>query len=296
MKGVARTRVALVLGAGGPVGHAFHAGVVAALHARAGWDARDASLVVGTSAGSQVALLLRAGMAPSDLHARVVGDAMTDEGRRVGEHFRRTSLPRWPRIGGAPASLRYLALVARGRTPWSLGRSVAALLPAGSVHREAEMGGWRERFGDGWPAAPTWLPAVDLDTGEVVLFGRADAPRADVGLAAASTSSVPGFCAPVSVAGRRFIDGGVACSHHLREVGDGFDEVFVSSPLSTYGWVSRDLRDAARRLERGGAKVTLFEPDRALAQTIGHRFLDPSRAKAVGLEAFRLACGALRRS
>ena len=35
------SRVGLVLGAGGTVGHAYHAGTLAAL-AEAGWDARDA--------------------------------------------------------------------------------------------------------------------------------------------------------------------------------------------------------------------------------------------------------------
>ena len=56
------TRIGLVLGAGGAVGHAFHAGVLAALADETGWDAREAEVVVGTSAGSVVGALLRAGM------------------------------------------------------------------------------------------------------------------------------------------------------------------------------------------------------------------------------------------
>ncbi|MGI8753549.1 MAG: patatin-like phospholipase family protein [Acidimicrobiales bacterium] len=64
----ARSRVAVVLGAGGPVGHAFHAGVLAAL-AEEGWDGRNADLLVGTSVGAITAGLLRAGLAPSDLFA-----------------------------------------------------------------------------------------------------------------------------------------------------------------------------------------------------------------------------------
>ena len=59
--------IALVLGAGGTVGHAFHAGVLTALAEVCGWDARRADVVVGTSAGSVVAALLRAGMPPADL-------------------------------------------------------------------------------------------------------------------------------------------------------------------------------------------------------------------------------------
>ena len=43
-----------MLGAGGAVGHAFHAGVLAALSDETGWDAGDAEVIVGTSAGSLV--------------------------------------------------------------------------------------------------------------------------------------------------------------------------------------------------------------------------------------------------
>ena len=64
-----RPKVAVVLGAGGTVGHAFHAGVLTALHDELGWDARRADLLVGTSAGSIVASMLRAGMPAADLAA-----------------------------------------------------------------------------------------------------------------------------------------------------------------------------------------------------------------------------------
>ena len=63
-------QIGLVLGAGGSVGHAFHAGVLAALSDATGWDARDADVIVGTSAGSVVGALLRAGLSGPDLAAR----------------------------------------------------------------------------------------------------------------------------------------------------------------------------------------------------------------------------------
>ena len=74
-------RVGLVLGAGGAVGHGFHAGTLAALAEVAGWDARSADIVVGTSAGSVVGAMLRAGADPSDLFARAVGEPMSGAGR-----------------------------------------------------------------------------------------------------------------------------------------------------------------------------------------------------------------------
>src|SRR6516162_9218892 len=69
-----RARVALVLGAGGPVGRAFHAGVVRALEDACQWDARTADLIVGTSAGAQAAALLRAGVDGRELFAHATGE------------------------------------------------------------------------------------------------------------------------------------------------------------------------------------------------------------------------------
>jgi NTE family protein len=63
-------RIGLVLGAGGVIGHAFHAGVLDGLCDATGWDPRDAEVIVGTSAGSVVGALLRAGFSPRDLAAR----------------------------------------------------------------------------------------------------------------------------------------------------------------------------------------------------------------------------------
>ena len=78
-------RVGLVLGAGGNVGRAFHAGVLAALQDATRWDARGADVIVGTSAGSLDGALLRAGLSPRDLAAHTVGEPL-DSGQEEGEH------------------------------------------------------------------------------------------------------------------------------------------------------------------------------------------------------------------
>ena len=77
-------RIALALGAGGVVGHAYHAGVLAALEEATGWDPRDAEVIVGTSAGSVVGSLLRAGFAASrgDVVVVMMAD-LSDDPRAV---------------------------------------------------------------------------------------------------------------------------------------------------------------------------------------------------------------------
>src|SRR5687768_12792688 len=68
------TRVGLVLGGGGAVGHGFHGGVLAALEDTAGFDARRAEIIVGTSSGATVAGLVRAGLTGTDLAGRARGE------------------------------------------------------------------------------------------------------------------------------------------------------------------------------------------------------------------------------
>ncbi|MGH9121934.1 MAG: patatin-like phospholipase family protein, partial [Acidimicrobiales bacterium] len=77
-------RVALVLGSGGLVGNAYHAGALAAL-SDSGWDPREADLIVGTSIGAVTAAMLRAGISAEDLFAFAVGKPMSSEGAEIME-------------------------------------------------------------------------------------------------------------------------------------------------------------------------------------------------------------------
>ena len=74
------TRVGLVLGAGGLVGQAYHAGVLAGIADSTGWDPRDASLIVGTSAGSAVGTYLRLGLGAEDFAGLLCHEALSPEG------------------------------------------------------------------------------------------------------------------------------------------------------------------------------------------------------------------------
>src|SRR5579871_3062014 len=73
--GSERSRVGLVLGAGGVLGGAWLAGGLAALAEATGWDPVSASHLVGTSAGSVFAALTACNHAPSELVPPVAGRA-----------------------------------------------------------------------------------------------------------------------------------------------------------------------------------------------------------------------------
>lgn len=273
-------RVGLVLGSGGIAGTAFHAGVLTAL-AEAGWDARTAEVIVGTSAGSTSAALLRAGFPPRDYLARVSGTPMSEEGSRVLAGVPPLATPPpaargWPRLA-SPELLRRTAL-----RPWTArpGTLAAAVLPPGGASTEAVADTFTGLFREGWPARQLWVCATRLDEGRRVVFGRDSDATATVSAAVAASCAIPGYYQPVTIDDVRYVDGGAwsLCSADL-VAGLGLDAVVVSAPMSSSDWPGvgwhAGLRIAARAqlyrevalVRRAGTPVLILAPgapDRAV--------------------------------
>src|SRR3989442_8233803 len=186
-------RIGLVLSAGGAVGYAFHSGVLAAVAQATGWDPRTADITVGTSAGSLVAAMLRAGFPTPDLAARLLGQPLSEEGRRMAERLGPApGFPSWstarPRRGMASAPLLRRGLLRPGSV--RLGALVAAALPPGRVSTAPIAEAVRRAFGNGWPRQATWVCAIDLDGGRRVVFGSEGAPRASLADAVAASCAI----------------------------------------------------------------------------------------------------------
>ena len=302
-------RVGVVLGAGGVVGHAFHAGVLAELASATGWDPRDADVVVGTSAGSVVGALLRAGVSPADMAARAMGEPMSPEGARLAAVADRAgprpSIPsRPPRRGGlprmaSPGTFLRAAMTLPQLRPVRAGALAAAALPAGQVPTELVASGLRPLFRDGWPDRDLWLGAVRLDTGRRTVFGREGAPTAEVADAVAASCAIPGFFEPVEIGGVRYVDGGAHSPTNADLLaGRELDLVIVSSPMSVAGNRLRPSLDLparrlarlylgreAARLRRSGTPVLAFQPTAADLAVMGLNAMDPARRGPVTRQA-----------
>ncbi len=297
-------RVGLVLGAGGVAGHAFHAGVLRALVEITGWDPRAAQVVVGTSAGSHVGALLRAGLSVHDIGARYVGDPLSASGQellaRVG---RPTPLPRpsVPRPGMAAPRLLARSLRRPGSVP--LVATLAGLLPPGTASLDTFATQIRALFDADWPAGTLWLPAVGLQDGRRVVFGRDEAWSAHVGTAVAASCAVPAWFRPVEVDGVRFVDGGVASPTNADLVaGLGLEVVVVSSPMSVHRRHWKPAADLltrhafrwrlgveATRVRNAGAVVVAVQPTAADVAAMGINAMEPRRRTAVFTQAYRSA-------
>ena len=283
----AMTTVGLVLGAGGLHAAAQHAGVLAALAEATGWDPRSADVVVGTSAGATTAASLRAGLSAADHRAHYLGDPLTADGQALVDRVTTRldmDLPLDQPGRRLPANpllvLREILSTARPRPVVSL----AGLLPIGS-HDGSPLGArTREIHPDRWPAAPTWICAVDLDSGKRVVLGRDDLD-ADLGSAVQASTAVPGWFAPVEIDGKRLVDGGVHSTTNADLVATlGLDVVVVSSSKTVgsvaggvrsdgglaRAWHSRTLRREVEAIRRRGTTVLVLEPTaRELAERSG---------------------------
>jgi NTE family protein len=288
-------RRGLVLGAGGLLGAAWTLGALAAVQDNLGWDAREADLMVGTSAGSVLTGLLRAGMSVSELYD-VYGERAG--GRPVP--FDLTGEPPWPGlpefgVGSPPLMSRVL----RSPLRFSPAAVCAALLPRGRrpltrIGELIESAGQSAGQSARWPTG-TWVVAMNYETGARVAFGRPDSPRTELATAVMASCAVPTWYAPVRIGRVPYVDGAVCSPTNTDLLAEAeLDEVVVLAPMASveldrpHGaltWLERRWRRAVtRRLQREletlrarGTHVRLLTPNAADLAAMGANMMDGAR-------------------
>jgi NTE family protein len=164
-----------------------------------------------------------------------------------------------------------------------------------------------------WVDRPTWVAAMDYDTGDRVLFGREDAPPASLTEAVMASCSIPGWYEPAMVGGRRYVDGGVRSVTSLNALG-GTDvqDVYVLAPMAStepdhplqpHLRIERRLRHVitrvvirqAERLCAQGRQVTVITPGSQDLEAMGANLMDPRRKQAVMEVSFRTSAASLAR-
>jgi NTE family protein len=253
-------RTALVLGGGGITGIAWEIGVLAGL-ADAGVDLTSADLVIGTSAGSVVGAQIRGGAEPSTLFERQLEPPQEERLARLS----RATLARY-----AWAMLR-----TRGRDQdfrRRIGSLALAAEKAGLTPTEDErldIIGSRLVASE-WSERPLLITAVDAETGEFRTFDR------DSGVplvqAVAASCAVPGVYPPVTIEGRRYVDGGMRSAANA-DLAEGHDRLVVLAPIprGVGPMTSVDAQVTAMV-----ARVAVVSPDAASKTAIGKNVLDPA--------------------
>lgn len=253
---------ALVLGGGGLTGIGWECGILYGL-ARAGVDLANADLVVGTSAGSVVGAQLTSGLLTAqELYERQLGDAAGEIAAKLG----------------AGLIARYAVAMARSRRDATAYRQrVGAMALAADTGAEAER---REVLASRlvsheWPADRRLVvTAVDALSGEPADFDR----ESGAGLvdAVSASCAVPGVWPPVTVGGRRFIDGGVRSATNA-DLAAYYRRVVVIAPIALGSGLVPSPSAQAARLREAGARVLLITPSAAARKAFGRNVLDPAR-------------------
>jgi NTE family protein len=313
-------RVGLVLGAGGVMGGAWLTGGLDALARETGWDPADADYVVGTSAGSMIGALCASGIPPWFMVAHSMGESFegiidahgrpaSEADRQAGAVFRVKHLPS---IG--PGSWRLALRSISSPTRYPAATLVSSWLPSGMVSTEPLSEQIRRVVPDGWSPHPNlWIIACDYATGRRVAFGREDAPPADLADAVAASCAIPGFYHPVTIAGRRYVDGGIRSTSNLDVLrGHELDLVICLNPTSTLHpmraalnpaaafrlLMNRDsgrrLGSEAKKLRAEGTEVVLVQPTPDDLAVMGNNLMNGRRRNDAIAMAQRTVAAQLR--
>jgi NTE family protein len=254
---------ALVLGGGGVAGIAWMTGLLTGL-ADAGNDVTGADLIIGTSAGANVAGLLGSRLPLEDLFAR-----QSDPALQPAELMAELDV--------AKMTVEAAAYLRGATTAAEIQRRIGAYALAAETVPEARRRAVIESrlpIRD-WPDRRIQVTAIDAATGELEVFdAQSGASLVD---AVAASSAVPGVWPPVTIGRSRYIDGGVRSADNA-DLASGFGRITVISPL---GFDPRmpsplPLRDVVARLRAEGSDVTVIVPDAPSMAALGANPLDPA--------------------
>jgi NTE family protein len=239
-----RPRTALVLGGGGLSGGVYQIGALRAIDLLAvNSNVNEFDVYVGTGAGAFVAACLANGLTPEELMRAVV--------QQVPAPF--------PDMSAGAQRLNYRELVAKGLTlPWKALRLLRALLldpgrvsavdvalvlaealPSGLYTGEGLERYVERILSDGERSDDfrrlrrrLYLPAVDLDTCERIVFGSPGWDDVPISTAVRAASALPMLYRPVEVKGRELVDGGIVSTTNLDlAVQAGAKFIVVVNPL-----------------------------------------------------------------
>jgi NTE family protein len=292
-------------------------GALAALNRVTGWDPREADCLVGTSAGAIFAALLAAGVSPARLMPPSRNVLQKDESWILAELALQSSYRSAHWLPHAPLGSWRLALAGMLQvpSPWSVLQTLSGIAPAGRVSADPIVRTVRQAVAHGWGTHPNCrIVATDYASGKRVVFGDTGAPKASLADAVAASCAIPGFFEPVSINGRRYVDGGLhsLCNLDLLEAGD-LDVVICFSPMtshlahdrsaplqravrSLFGPAVEQLDCQVKALTNRGVDVIVLEPTAKDLATIGANLMDARRWQDVLDVALASVAGQLRRS
>lgn len=259
---------ALVLSGGGPVGIGWEAGVIAGLAAQ-GVDAELADYVVGTSAGSVVGAEVASGRDMAQVAERMRGNASRSSSRPVGASGEQMQ-----------ALMKAFMDLFTSTEPDEVKRAKIGkfALEADTMPEEAFIANFGHLAEADWPRRYA-CTAVNAETGEFVVWDESSG--APLGRCVASSCAVPGIFPPITINGRRYVDGGMRSATNA-DLAKGHDRILILSLMNPATMVgplaslAAGFEDEIATLRDAGGNVEVIYPDPDAASAMGINLIDPS--------------------
>jgi NTE family protein len=253
---------ALVLGGGGVAGVAWELGILMGFY-DIGVDVRDADLIIGTSAGSVVGAQITSGTDLETLFTSQLTPVEQTKERKV--EFDPVQM----------MEAFNLAVAGAGPDPKAIRARIGVYALTVPTVPEAERRAIIETRlpVHTWPEPRLLIVAVDTDTGEEYIMDR----TSGVSLldAVSASCAVPGIWPPVTIAGRRYMDGGVRSATNA-DLAQGYNCILILNPLgANANYIGAGIDAEVAALEREGSQVLVIAPDAASTTAIGLNPLDP---------------------
>lgn len=259
---------ALVLGGGGIFGIAWELGMLTGLAEADAGVLEAADIIVGTSAGSTVAAQVTGGKPLREVYERQLEPA-------TGELTAKFDADQMQAV--------FVDAVRSGPTGQQRRARIGKLaLSVDTVPGEARLEVIRQRLPrHTWPDRDVRVVAVDAESGEPAVFDR----TSGVGLveAVAASCAVPGIWPPVSINGRRFVDGGIRSTTNADLVAEA-DIVLILAPMPDMAAVFDPEIGAVIEQVTSRPGTLVIGPDDASLAVAGNNPLDPA-SRAPGARA-----------
>ena len=254
----------MVLAGGGLAGIAWETGFLLGVQdtdPAAAQRLLDADLLLGTSAGSTVAAQISSGVALDELYARQVAQNTHEIAPRLGVD---DLMELFEQAGDTSTSVRE-----RLR---AIGAQAVSGCSMPTVSEDARRSVIARRLpSHRWPDRRLEVTAIDVETGERVVFGR------DSGVslvdAVAASCAVPLVWPPVTIGDRRFMDGGVGSRANVDTATDA-DAVVMLAPTPEPGLSPFGGSLADELADHPGRGLGIFADDASIA-AFGSNALDP---------------------
>lgn len=286
---------ALVLGAGGLAGMAYHVGVLRALETF-GFRPNECDLIIGTSAGAVIGGYLRKNYSVNDLYQMAVADS----GRNMPKVLNRAGnnpVESLPRLMGSlfVASQSLLKLNAERYANSLLGK-----LPAGAFWLGDGKVKLEHDLGESWPKDKFWTVSQDLANGKRFVFGRDNEKAVNICDGVNASVAIPGIYPPFLFNGRFYVDGGAYSTSNLDlAVLGGYSSIVAVIPMAfdplrppnptqrlLRAFAVKPLSRELHLAKQKSIRVSLFRPSNRICDLQGINLMRSDNLAAVESAAF----------